>query len=621
MKILRYNPNPTGEQIRDIMKDVGCGIRTVYNARSRVLKINAQAARKLKLQQQKKNKRKKRKKQPLITVAPTPPAFAPKPKRVIPPIAKNMSFEHFCKYYSFPHYDGLYRWQYEWFREVWKWKYSLTLVARDHGKSIGHSNIVQWVMSSQGFDVIYLGWTSRRKQIADFVYNFFLQRDELIIDKTSSNYHFKTKYGTTFDTYSVKSKEILGMHEVGAMERQIIAENRYLEDFIRSSEKPLLMIIDDAIDNTFRKERHKEEALEEFFSSTIININPDKLMTVGTNKFEGDFYYFIQEFFGDDIYVYKRTPFLAKDDPRYDKEEDNPSNLLCPERWICETHPDYPLYLELLERKKLGIDVKFTKYELNLIKKKDLTKRKNQIGEYWWSAEYMQDPHPITGEIWEQVHYEMNFKGTAFYDLLCISIDRATTTNRKSDYTGITVFFRDKEDPHYLVTNDFTQKIRITDLVVLIDKIYKDFLQEFRRVIRIVIVVEKQGGGDDFIALAEDAGYRWAHLIIPVHNTRDKMDRIVDNLGTPIKNAEITFIQSLQSSELVKEILTAPYSSKIDALDALSNGYFECEKLPSIKRNSDVNAMRLRNYREETKYQNKWQEIIERHNTTKRSIF
>ena len=545
-----------------------------------------------------------------------------------------MSFVHFCKYHSFPLYKGLYRWQEDWFKVVWPWKYSLTLVSRDHGKSIGHSNLCQWAMTAKQSDILYLGWTSRRKQIAQFVYNFFLQRGELIIDKASSPYHFKTIYGTSFDTYSVKSKEILGMHEVGIMEREIIDENRYLEDFVRNTEKPLIMIIDDAIDSTFRKERHKEEDLEEFFLSTIVNINPDKLMTVGTKKFEDDFYEFIQGVYEDDIIVYKRTPFLDHDDPRFSNETDNPDNLLCPERWISDKHPNYDLYLDLLERKKNGAKIKdFIPYEQELVRKKDLTKKRKIAGEYWWGAEYMQDPHPITGEIWDKVYYDINFKGTAFYDMCCISIDRATTTHKKSDETGIVNFFREKKVNYstddngvripihnYLVTNDFTQKIRITDLVHLIDKIYHEFIKTYRRVIKLVIVVEKQGGGDDFIALAEDAGYRWAHLIIPLHNTRDKWSRIKDNLETPITNAEITFIESLRGGKLVDQILKAPYSNKKDRIDALSNGYFECEKIPVRQRSSEARAQQLKGFREDKKV-NQWEDLIKAHTKKGRSVF
>ena len=621
MDIIQFNPEPSTKQIQDMMIHVDCSERTVYDAISRVQKLNNQ-------------KKPPKKKQPKGN---TPPSFTSKKKPNIPRIRKTMSFEHFSKYHSFPFYNGLYRWQTDWFKTVWRWKYSLTLVARDHGKSIGHSNLCQWAMTAKNYDIIYLGWTSRRRDVAQFVYNFFLQRDELVIDKASSPYHFKTVYGTRFDTYSVKSKEILGKHEVGTLDREIIEENRYLEDFLRNTENPLLMIIDDAIDNTFWKERHKEEDLEQFFRSTIANINPDKMMNVGTKKFEEDFYQFLQDVYEEDMVVYKRTPFLDKKDPRYNKEEDNPSNLLCPERWIDDKHPDYERYLDLHEKIKFGKDFNsFTKLEQKLVKLKDLSKKRKIAGEYWWGAEYMQNPHPITGEIWEEVHYAMDFKGTSKYDLACISIDRATTQNKKSDETGIVVMFREKEvffklkqdekgneirvpSHNYLVTQDYTDKIRITELVILIDSIYKSFIETYRRVIKLKIVVEKQGGGDDFIDLATDSGYRWAHLIIPIHNTRNKWDRIEDNLGSPINDAEILFMSTLKSSKVVSQILTAPYSNKIDAVDALSNGHFECEKIPVRHRNSRQDAEQLKRYREEKP--NQWADLIQQHTQQSRSVF
>jgi hypothetical protein len=621
MDIIQFNPEPNTDQIRDIMSHFECSEKTVYNAINKVKKLNAQGP------------------PPPPPPLKTPPSFMPKKKRVIPRIPKNMGFIHFCKYHSFPLYNGLYRWQKDWFKTVWPWKYSLTLVSRDHGKSIDKSNLSQWAMTAKQSDILYLGWTSRRKQIAQFVYNFFLQRGELIIDKASSPYHFKTVYGTSFDTYSVKSKEILGMHEVGIMEREIIDENRYLEDFVRNIEKPLIMIIDDAIDSTFRKERHKEEDLEEFFLSTIVNINPDKLLVVGTKKFEDDFYQFIQDVYEEDMIVYKRTPFLDPSDKRYGKESDNPDNLLCPERWISDKHPDYDLYLDLLEKKKNGAKIKdFIPYEQTLVRKKDLKKKRKIAGEYWWGSEYMQDPHPITGEIWDKIYYQDLFSGTSKYDLACITIDRATTTNKKSDETGIVVFFREKEihykwiededgkemkvpTHNYLVTNDYTRKIRITDLVIKIDEIYKSFIKTYRRVIRLVIVVEKQGGGDDFITLAEDTGYRWAHLIIPVHNTRNKWDRIEDNLGSPIRDAEIIFLQSLETSKVVDQILHAPYPNMIDAVDALSNGHFECEKIPVRKRNSEERAEQLRHHREDVKGKKSWEDMIKAHTKSVRSVF
>lgn len=638
INIVKFNPDLTDKQKLEIATQIGCSKRTVDRAVAEVRKANNLAqVQKVSSKAKKKKKASKRKRQPSKKTKgkrgrksgnpkniKTPKTFQKPPPNKIPKISKNEPFEHFCKTHSFPYYKGLYRWQYDWFDHVWKWKYSLTLVARDHGKSIGHGNLCQWAMSAKGYDILYLGWTNRRREIAQFVYNFFLIRKELIIDKASSPYHFRTIYGTKFDTYSVKSKEILGMHEMGDLERQITDENRYLEDFIRNDERPLLMIIDDAIDNTFRKERHKEKDLEDFFRSTISSINPDKMMTVGTHKFEGDFYFFLQDVIGEDLYVYKQGPFLKEDDLRYGKEPDNPTNLLCPERWIDGDHPDYDLYLDLLELIKLGGEEEkkyFSDYDLQLIKKKDLKKKRQQVGEYWWFSDYEQNPHPITGEVWDKVHYIPGLGTITNYDLICLTIDRATTQNKKSDYTGIVEIFREKTGP-YVVTNDYTQKIRQTDLILLIDKLYLYHMKNYAKHVRLIIVVEKQGGGDDFCDLATDLGKRWAHLIIRIHSTRNKEDRIEDNLGTPIQNAGVVFLTALKTSELVeKEILVFPYMAKVDALDALSNGVFEMEKIPRKTTNANDLAKRLQSFHKNQNQSKNLQELLSNYESRQRSVF
>jgi hypothetical protein len=584
--IVRHNLDLDRAQKEAIAAQIGCSTRQVNRAIKKLVEAN-----KPKIQLKPENKMRITNilnKNASKTGSTT---STKKAATVIPKLADNMTFEHFCKYYSNPHYNGCYRWQLQWFATVWPYMHSLTKAARDHGKSIGHGNVSQYAMSVKDYDVLYLGWTSRRKEIAQNCYNFFLQRKELVIDKTSSPFHFKTIHGNKFDTFSVKSKEILGMHEVGTLDRKIIEENRYLEDYVRNSEKKLLLIIDDPIDSTFRKERHKETDLESFYQSTILNINPDKEMVVGTHKFDGDFLHFYEKTHEDDIIVYKRTPFMEKTDPRYGTEPDNPLNLLAPERWIAEGHPQYLKYLQLKKDKRQGKPITNLD-DAALIKLKDLTRKRKQVGEYWWHSEYMQNPHPITGEVWKKVHYTKDFPGTAAFDMIVISIDRATTTNEKSDETGITIQFRMRETMYddvmeqayhnYLVMEDYTQKIDIFDLLPFIDKIYKDYIRIYQGVLRIIVVVEKQGGGDDFIVLAEKQGYRFAHCIIPVHSTINKLMRIKDTLGSPINNAQISFMDYLQDSKVVNQILTYPHMILVDALDSLCNGFIESEKLPAV---------------------------------------
>ena len=424
---------------------------------------------------------------------------------------------------------------------------------------------------------------------------------------------------------------------MGVQDRQIVDENRYLEEFVRNTNRPLLLIIDDPIDNTFREERHKEEKLENFFDSTIMGINPDKMQIAGTKKFEEDFFHFIEKKF-DDIVIFKSSPLLDKTDPRYDQEVDNPCNLLCPEHWIVAEDPLYQHYLSLRALKRAGTAIStFTKADQLLVMRQDLTRKKRNMNQYWWFAEYMQDPHPITGEVWQDLRWETNFRGTAFYDLIIISIDRATTQNKKSDYTGITVTFREKEVyerilqkpdgeeeiiqyQKYTVMKDFTMKIRITDLVQFTESYYKQLRIDYRYFIRIITVVEKQGGGDDFCDLAEDGGKSFASTIIRIHTTRNKYTRIEDNLGTPIKEGDIGFMDTLKDSELIIEIGTFPYCRKIDALDSLSNAFFEAEKQPRSKVDLDKFTEQLKQYNDSKTKKNPFQQMLNQHNT-RRTIF
>jgi len=631
-ELLRLNPDPNPEQITEIMKIADTSQRNVYRAIARLQEANRQTINKSVNKSKKKKKARGRIKKP---AKPTPKGFKTKAGGAsgkITKITKKMGFGHFSKYHSYPMYGGLYRWQLAWYKKYWKYKISLMNVARDHGKSILLDDVCQYYMSI-GWDVLYLGWTARRKQVAIFIETFFRQRGELIIDKTSSSFHFRSTLGTSFDTFSVKSKEVLGMHEMGMQDRKIIPENEYLQDFVRDSDNKLLLIIDDPIDGTFREERHKGNKLEDFYDSTIMPINPNKTIIVGTKKYEEDFFYYIEKKYGSKLGVFKSGPFLKKTDERYGKEPDNPCNLLCPERWIWDEDPQYTHYLSLQKQIDAGVPISnFSDADQKLARKRDLWQAKEDMDPYWWGAEYEQNPHPITGEVWDSVKYQNNFKGTAAYDLCIIAIDRATTQKKASDFTGITVSFREripagikgealkKYKQRFLVTNDFTRKIRQTDLADFIEDYYNDFRAEHGYSIKLIIPVEKQGGGDDFCDLVEDAGYSFAGSLIRVSATRNKLVRIEDHLGTPIKKGWVKFIRVLEHSELVKhEILTYPYMNKIDALDSLAMAYFEAAKIPQSKIDADAMAEQIRQHQDSIN--NPWIQQINQAKGKRRSIF
>jgi hypothetical protein len=533
---------------------------------------------------------------------------------------KFVPFEQFTKVYSFPPYYGLYMWQEECYEVLENNKISKVVVPRDHGKSILLGGYCEHKMDFDDYDVLYLGWTDRRKDVAENVYNYFVITDGLDMNsaKISSPYHFRIKNGGRFDTYLITSKDTLGKHALGVQDRfdkltkedleglDIEFTEAIKEKYMagKSVERKLLIIIDDPIDETFRQERWKETKLEDKFNSTIANINPDKLIIAGTRKFEEDFFYFIDLKYRDKMGTYERRTHLCtpniedldifnfidfskinKEDPKYqdfvllllEKAQDHPcynpkldkpdprfkphappsENLLCPERWTEE---------QLYEKRK-------------------------EIGEYWWYAEYEGEPHPITGAVWDKVYYGTHWEHWKFYNLIGIFIDRATTTNVGSSWTGITIAVRDWEN-NKLVIKDLTGQYDFEDCLQVVEDQYTWIKRTFLNT-KFIVVVEKQGGGDDFISSAEKRKFKFAPFMRPVHQSKDKIERIKDYLRVPINEGQVRFLDTLRNSELMKEIMEFPYPVRLDAIDSLATGIKEMEQIPCINRKEQLERLNV----------------------------
>jgi hypothetical protein len=489
----------------------------------------------------------------------------------------------FMRWLSVPEYGGLYKWQKEHHRLTWEAEYSMTLVARDHGKSVEYNGKYQWAIQYQEMDVLLLGWTDRRKEIAQYVYNFFSYYGLIKKDKRSSPFHFQTINGGRFDCYLITSKETLGMHSEGTQSRfsdmteedwdeyksmftidldeeadRVFVEEE-LEEYIKSRTectRKLWISIDDPIDISFMKERHKETTLEMHFNSSLYAINPFKWSFTGTRKFEGDFFDFIDEKFDTDLVKYVKGAILPD------------GSLLCPERF---THPSQETYITDLKEGK-----------------RDLSKVRQHIGEYAWFSEFQQEPHPLLGEVWRSVDY-VQFLDTPvnrMHDLCWITIDRATTTKITSDWTGCVIGVRESKTGHRITTHDFSGMISLDSLLVKINDFVIEFHDKFDS-IAIMMVVEKQGGGDDFITMAlntkvftRDDGTLVKNMIpslvtiIPIHNTGNKLDRIKQRLMNPLKNRTVKFMIYMKHSEIIREILEFPHPAKLDAIDALANSEF-----------------------------------------------
>jgi hypothetical protein len=553
------------------------------------------------------------------------------------PLPENfMSFEHFCRWFSEPAYRGLYQWQKEHHEKTWGNQknehecegfnqFEMTLVSRDHGKSIVYNNKYQWAMQYCNYDVLLLGWTERRKQVALYVYNFFAHHDLIETDKRTSPFHFRIRNGGRFDCFLITSKETLGMHSEGEMnrfedlseaeweeftslfdgkesdiEREFSAQEikEYVESRI-SIDRKLWISIDDPIDISFMKERHKEESLELKFQSQLYSINPDKWSFTGTHKFEGDFFDFIKDTFGDKLVIYQSGPF-RKD-----------GSLLCPERF---THPKLSTYdVDVLPYRAIQdphtreIKPIFNEVgeKIKKIPKKDLAAIRKHVKEYAWHSEYLQDPKVIEGEIFKKIHFfnHLDEPVNRNYDYAFITLDRATTVKTTSDLTGYVIGLRHARTGKRQIIDDKSGNIPIFDLFHDVNMYAIDFRKRYEEVI-LLLVYETQGGGNDFESLVigtseyiyEGKMYmnkiREICILHPVHNTDDKQSRIKNRLIAPTTNGLIEFISSLRNCESVSELKNYPNSPFVDSIDALANAEHELYEYPLQSEQSGIKAVK-----------------------------
>lgn len=437
------------------------------------------------------------------------------------PVEHPKEFAEFVKI-AFPPFGSLYKWQWDLYRHFQEHYMSLVVVPRDHGKSILITFYIEYMLAVENWDVLLLGWTDRCKQMALFIYTYFVKNDfitdEAVIKNTSN--HFILQNGARFDCYGLKEKAILGMHPD-----------------IFESKAGLLLVIDDPMDESFEMYPAKERDLENRWASTIANINPNKIIICGTRKFEGDFLEFIAKQYQDTIKLFFRTPW----------NEDG--SLLCPERWTNE----------------------------------GLAQKRAEIGEYRFSGEYMGDPQPITGGVWleDDIHFVSILRKYSEYDLAIISVDPAWTTEEDSANTSIIELLRLKqqkeEKRRYVCYNEQSGKFTFDDILKRLEISYLTIKETYPG-IRVVVPIEVNGGGRILVDIANSRDYAFVVDILEVKHTRAKEERIMA-LEVPIKNGTIEFMDTLRDGELIWEILTFPKCKLFDGVDALSMAYVEAEQI------------------------------------------
>jgi len=351
----------------------------------------------------------------------------------------------------------------------------------------------------------------------------------------------------------------------------------------------------------------------------LYGIQPDKWSFTGTRKFEGDFFDFIDEKFGDDPDYMEYVRGIW--------EDEEAGELLCPEMF---THPIVP------------------SYEQDLIDgKEDLERVRKHVGEYVWWSDFEQQPRVISGGVWKGVKFISDIESPVvkFYDMAIFGIDRATTKNTSSDYTGCIEVFRNKKDGSRLITHDYTDKISLEDLLILINDRVMELKLKYGHMV-VYVVVEKQGGGDDFIENAKTRieFTKWVTVkgkkdlvripnkipdyavLIPVYNTKDKEQRVKDRLNAPISNERLQCVVNLKHSEVVKEIVDFPNLQYDDAIDALANIEYE---MLNHQRGVAERASRIvdvfLDYEEREKAMEEkramWSTVAKRYNNDKKTVF
>lgn len=409
--------------------------------------------------------------------------------------------------------------------------------ARGFGKTFVATWFIEWSMDRLGYPWLYLSETAIMNDVSYWVWQWAKQSKTIVDttkgDKQNTYTQFELKNGSVLRIYSYLEEKSVGQH------------GWYLafDDIIKKkwSERP----------SDIKKAKNQ-------WNFSLRYIRRKGLMIFGTRKFIGD--------------------------PLEHLER------MIPKMHI-DIHPPYVMVGEFPDWEPL-IDPKTGREVLwvpELYSWEDLEEKKivpTEDGDdplLAWQAEMMQNPIPTAGKRWHKVEYTKQLEHMNYYDICFFYIDRATTVKKTSDFTGFVQGYRRRETGVRYVTNDWTDHIYLEkllfDIAVFIDKEHRKWEH-----MSFVVIVEKQGGGDDFeesVNMRSDFEWEgvkvhnWIREIAHVHaetSTGDKKRRIRDRLGAPIDNGTIRFMEYLKESKVVKNVLDFPYCTLIDAIDALATG-------------------------------------------------
>lgn len=431
------------------------------------------------------------------------------------------------------------------------------LMARGHGKTYIWCWNDQIRLKHFPYNIMLLSETNARLKVGNWVYVWALKnnylKDPEKYARKSTYQHFDLLNNNRMDIYKYSEEALVGEHDY-------------------------ILKLDDVVKRKWRERPTENEKMINHFQSNINFIIRTGFEICGTCKFEGDLINHIITNI-EDIVVIIQTPFIE-----------------CPHGNINEKGT----YIECdICRDDCLIAPEIHSYD-------SLMKKKDEDIEAWW-AEMMQDPHPMEGGVWSEIttQFEVETPYVKYYDAFFIYVDRATTLNQKSDLTGCVMGLRNYRTGVRLVTHDYTDNIEFEQLLVIINDVVIEIHNKYEHM-SIHLIVEKQGGGDDFYTMVTTRNYfergdgtlvenkirDYCHIEM-ISSTGNKILRIKDRLYAPIKNARIQFLESLKRSILVESILMFPNCKYFDAIDALATGDFYMSQLPIVNIDRYIETLRI----------------------------
>ena len=424
---------------------------------------------------------------------------------------------------------------------------------RGGGKTYVATWFIEWSMDRLGYPWLYLSETAIMNDVAFWIWQWAKRSNQVVKsekgDKQNTYTQFQLRNGGILRIYQYMDEKSTGQH------------GWYLA-------------FDDIVKKKWSEKPSEVKKAKNQWNFNLRYIRRKGLMIFGTRKFIGDPLEHL-EIMNPKMHIDVLVPYIM--------EGKFPT-------WT-------PVIDPLTKHEIISVPELYSWEEIE--QKKFVPQEDGEDPMLAFQAEMMQNPIPSSGKRWQQVAFVQQLEHMNYYDICFFYIDRATTMGVNSDYTGFVQGYRRKQTGVRYVTNDWTDHILLEKLLFDLSVFIRDKHRAWENM-SFVVIVEKQGGGDDFeesVNMRSDfewEGVRvhnWIREIAHIHaetSTGEKKKRIRDRLGAPIDNAMIQFLEYMKNSEVVANILDYPYNNRIDALDALSTGDWHLTLIYPVVKEGDT---------------------------------